>query len=780
MRRAALGVACIALALTGLTAAMSSSRAGAAPPQLTNTLVASVPAPTALAFTPDGRILVTTQPGQLRVLQNDALVPTPALNISSRVCTQSERGMLGVAVDPAFASNHFVYLFFTLKGPNGECGNATAGQAAPPNIPYNHVARFVLGDDNVATGETTIIDKMPSYNGNHNGGDVVFGPDGKLYVSVGDGGCDLRGGGCQGANDVSRDIDVGIAKILRVNADGSIPSDNPYAGESTNPCGDDGFTDPGKHCPETWAQGFRNPFRMAFGPNGKLYVNDVGQAVWEEIDDITPGADYGWNTREGPCVNGGSGATCGAPSASGLTNPIHAYQHGGTPTCDAITGGAFVPSGGTWPADYQGDYLFADYGCGKIFRLEPQSGGGFAQDDLVTNLGENSAVHMEFGPDQALYFTTYAGGGAIRKLAVTTTPPSSTSTSTTTTTPSTTPPTTAPPTTAPPAGTVYLSSLNPASAQNGLGPFERDRHNGGSAANDGGPLVVGGITYPRGLGVYPRSSLTYNLAKQYTTFRAKFGIDDSCGNAGSVRVEVHRVIGTQQFAVAASGTLTGASAPFDVNVDMRNADKLILYVLDVASNGSCARADWADARLTRVGTTPTTTTPSTTSPPSTTTTTRPPSSTTAPPVGTTYLSSLTPLSAKNGLGPVERDRHNGGAAAGDGGPLVVGGTTYVRGLGVYPRSTLTYDLAKQYSSFRAVFGIDDSCGSAGSVRIEVHRVIGTQDFAVASSGTLTGASAPFAVNVDVRNGDKLILHVIDVASNGACARSDWADARLLR
>ena len=123
MRRGAVAIASAVLALAGLTAVTRPGTAGAVPPPLTNTLVASVAAPTAFDFTPDGRILVATQPGQLRVIQNDALVATPALNISSRVCTQSERGMLGVAVDPAFATNHFIYVFFTLKGPNGECGN---------------------------------------------------------------------------------------------------------------------------------------------------------------------------------------------------------------------------------------------------------------------------------------------------------------------------------------------------------------------------------------------------------------------------------------------------------------------------------------------------------------------------------------------------------------------------------------------------------------------------------------------------------------------------------
>ena len=346
-------------------------------------------------------------------------------------------------------------------------------------------------------------------------------------------------------------------------------------------------------------------------------------------------------------------------------------------------------------------------------------------------------------------------------------------------------PTTAPPTTVP-AGTTYLSDLQPSSVTNGVGPMERDRHNGGAAAGDGGPIVLNGRSYAKGLGTNTFFDATYKLGGKYTSFTVDVGIDDSCGDGGSATAEVH----TEAGAVKVTPLFRGSSATQTLTVNVTGKSTLRLVAGAAGDGNACDRVDWAGARLT--GPTPpastTTTAPAstTTTRPPTSTTTRPPTSTTtpppttAPPTGTTYLSALTPLSATNGLGPVERDRNNGGAAAGDGGPIVVGGTTYARGLGVYPRSTVVYNLAKQYSSFRAVFGIDDSCGSTGAVRIEVHRVIGTQDFAVASSGTLTGASAPFNVNVDMRNGDKLILHVIDVASNGACARADWADARLLR
>ena len=350
--------------------------------------------------------------------------------------------------------------------------------------------------------------------------------------------------------------------------------------------------------------------------------------------------------------------------------------------------------------------------------------------------------------------------------------------------------TTAPPTSAP-SGTTYLSDLQPSAVTNAVGPMERDRHNGGAAAGDGGPIVLDGRTYAKGLGANAFHEVQYDLGGRYTTFTTDVGIDDSCGNAGSAIAEVH----TEKGAVKVTPMFRGSSPTQTLTVNVTGRSTLRLVSGAAGDGNTCDRVDWAGARLTGAtppaSTTPTTAPPSTTKPPTssttttTTTTTRPPASTsppptTAPPAGTTFLSSLTPLAATNGLGPVERDRHNGGQAAGDGGPIVVGGTTYTRGLGVYPRSSITYNLGKQYTRFRAVFGIDDSCGSAGKVRIEVHRLIGTQQFAVASSGTLTGASSPLNIDVDMRNGDKLILYVIDAGSNGACARSDWADARLLR
>jgi PKD repeat protein len=166
-----------------------------------------------------------------------------------------------------------------------------------------------------------------------------------------------------------------------------------------------------------FAWGLRNPFRFAFDPNAagtRFFINDVGQNQWEEIDAGQIGVDYGWNVREGHCANG-STSNCGAPPA-GMTNPIYDY---GRPTgCYAITGAAFVPTG-IWPAIYDGAYLFADYGCGKIFRLVPGGGNSYTVVDLATGVGGPTA--MTFGPynsTQALYYAAI-NSSQIRRIAYT-------------------------------------------------------------------------------------------------------------------------------------------------------------------------------------------------------------------------------------------------------------------------------------------------------------------------------------------------------------------------
>ena len=384
------------------------------PPGFTDTVVNSVPAPTGMAWTPDGRMLVTQDGGQIRVVtQGGQLLARPALNLASRICTESERGLMSVAVDPGFATNHFIYYFWTHNAHNF-CG--TGG----PDAPENRVSRAVLGDDNrVVPGSARIVvDHMLAQQNNHNGGDLHFGANQLLYVSVGDGGCviddDTR---CGPNNTNSRRLDIPNGKILRVTRDGGVPPTNPYVGapgarRCTRPAGPQPGSGP---CTETFASGFRNPFRFARLPGtNTFYVNDVGQGAWEEIDVLRAGKDYGWNVREGHCRTG-STTDCGPTP---FQNPLHDYSHVAT-GCQAITGGAFVPEG-LWPAPYGGSYLFADYGCdGKVFRLVPQPGGGFQQAEFLTEVGV--PVHLAFGPfgaTEALYYLDY-GGGTIHRVAFT-------------------------------------------------------------------------------------------------------------------------------------------------------------------------------------------------------------------------------------------------------------------------------------------------------------------------------------------------------------------------
>jgi glucose/arabinose dehydrogenase len=361
-------------------------------------LVTGVASPTAIAFTPDGRLLIATQPGQLRVYQGGALVATPAIDLATArsICTNTERGLLGVAVDPNFASNHYIYLYYTVKTGAG-CNGVLAA---------NRVSRFTLSDGNSAGSEQILIDNIPNPGGNHNGGELGFGKDGYLYIGVGD-------GGSTPATAQQRSILTG--KILRIAPDGSIPPTNPYVGADSVRCNQTGSTgDPNKICQEIYAYGLRNPFRVAFDPNAadtRFFINDVGQSTWEEIDLGQAGANYGWAVREGHCANG-STSDCGAPPA-GMTNPI--FDYGRSDGCGAIIGGAFVPNG-LWPAAYTGTYLFSDLNCGKIFLLRQTSPGTWARSDF----GAGAAVDMRFGPlgaSQALYYATYDNGGQIRRIS---------------------------------------------------------------------------------------------------------------------------------------------------------------------------------------------------------------------------------------------------------------------------------------------------------------------------------------------------------------------------
>ncbi len=378
--------------------------------------VADVPAPVALDFTPDGRMLVTSKPGQLYVVDNGQ--ESVALNLAAEVCSGSERGLLGVAVDPDFgeAGRNHVYLYYTYEKFD-DC---------PTNSdlePVNRVSRFTMSGNTVdPASERVLLDNIPSPNGNHNGGDLKFGKGDLLYVSVGDGGCDYAAGEeteCAGDNDASRDRNVVLGKVLRIRRDGGIPSSNPYTGEGSGRCNQTGRTAGGNNCRETFSRGFRNPFRMAVDPDAAgttLRVNDVGQNDWEEVDRARAGADYGWNICEGSYENPYD-PDIEKKCPNTYTGPIHEYNHNSG--CTSITGGAFVPDG-FWPTSYDKAYLYGDYVCNKIFKLTPRSGGGFSKTLFAGGLGDGGPISTEFGPygaaGRALYYTNLSSG-QVRRIA---------------------------------------------------------------------------------------------------------------------------------------------------------------------------------------------------------------------------------------------------------------------------------------------------------------------------------------------------------------------------
>ena len=328
---------------------------------LADRLVGTVTAPTDIAFLPNDRGLVTTRQGKVRLIDGGDVRPGAVLNIGGRTCSNGERGLLGITIDPNFADNRWFYLFWTFDKLDS-CG------AEPATTPVNRVTRFRLDADGTAANGSAkvVVDNIPSPASNHNAGDLAFGSDGLLYITTGDGGCQIGAPEqCGADNNNSRQLDIPNGKVLRVTRHGEVPDDNPYvdavgARRCTAPGGPDAGDGP---CVETFASGLRNPFRMDIAPGTSTpWVNDVGQSTWEEIDAIESGADYGWNVREGFCAVA-STTEC---EPSGFADPQFAYDRASD--CRSITGAAFVPPG-TWEGRFAGDYIFADFACDSLWRL---------------------------------------------------------------------------------------------------------------------------------------------------------------------------------------------------------------------------------------------------------------------------------------------------------------------------------------------------------------------------------------------------------------------------
>jgi hypothetical protein len=328
----------------------------------------------------DTRLFVVEQPGRIRVVKNGQLLTPPFLDISSRVLAGGERGLLSMAFDPQYASNAYFYVYYTSQ-PNGDIVVERYGGT--------------VGADVASATPTPVITIPHPGASNHNGGLVMFGPDGMLYLGTGDGG----GGGDPTGNGQNQNVLLG--KLLRLDVRTlpyTIPATNPFAGEA------------GKRG-EIWAYGLRNPWRFAFdrGANpSMLYIADVGQNRFEEVNvaaATSAGVNYGWNVLEGAhCYP--SGDAC---SRTGLQLPAIEYPN---PAVGCSITGGFVYRGAAIP-EARGQYFYSDYCSGFLASMSGGAGAGFTTRTWsVPSVGNV----LSFGEDAAGELYVLSGNGTVYRL----------------------------------------------------------------------------------------------------------------------------------------------------------------------------------------------------------------------------------------------------------------------------------------------------------------------------------------------------------------------------
>jgi putative heme-binding domain-containing protein len=325
------------------------------------TIASGISGATALAMAPDGRVFICEQTGSLRVVKGEGLLAEPFVTLD--VDDQWERGLIGVALDPRFADNGFVYVVWVGRKP----------------YPHHRVSRFTASGDTALAGSEQILfegDDQTKLGGQvsagHQGGAIHFGLDGTLFVALGE----------QTAEAPAQALDSLLGKILRLNADGSIPSDNPFVRETT-----------GKYR-AIWARGCRNPYTFAVDPeSGRMLINDVGGKN-EEINLGRAGANYGWPVADhGPLGDRG-------PAGDGpWDGPVFWYPQA------SICGGAFCPQrdgARAFPASFRGRYFFMDFVQGWIKTIDPTCRERPIPADVFAT-GLARPVDLAFAPDGSLY-----------------------------------------------------------------------------------------------------------------------------------------------------------------------------------------------------------------------------------------------------------------------------------------------------------------------------------------------------------------------------------------
>ncbi len=317
--------------------------------------------PTDMAFAPDGRLFVTEKAGRLRVIENGVLLDDPFLTVAAD--PQGHHGLLSLAFDPNFETNGYLYIFYTRA--EGD--------------PAVRLSRFQVSntDPNVAdpNSEVVLLGDIPIPTDLHDGGGMAFGNDGLLYLGIGDG----------GIPSAAQDMTSLLGKLVRLdvsNYPNIIPADNPYVGTP-------GIRD------EIYAAGLRNPFKLAVDEvDGRIWVTDTGTDKFEEINEVTAGANFGWPNFEG---NSGNLA---------FDDPIYTYAQTGVG--GAITAGTFY-RGNLFPTEYEGDFFFADFSHQVVRNLDTTN---FVETDFATGIA--GPVDIEVGPDDALYYLDIWTGSVFR------------------------------------------------------------------------------------------------------------------------------------------------------------------------------------------------------------------------------------------------------------------------------------------------------------------------------------------------------------------------------
>lgn len=763
------------------------------PAGFTETLVATgLSSPTAMEFAPDGRVFITEQGGKVRVVKNGALLPDPFVTVNAD--STGERGLLGVTVDPNFATNKYVYLYYT----------SASGES------HNVVSRFTATGDTVNPASEVKLLELPPVGGGtwHMGGAMKFGGDGKLYVAVGDYQVP--------ANASSLENPAG--KILRINADGSIPTDNPFYAQTT------GINR------AIYALGLRNPFTLGFNPTtGMMFINEVGQSGYEEINLVSGGANYGWPGSEGPT------------SLPGYTTPFYSYTHA---EGIAIIGGAFY-SGVTqvFPAQYAGKYFFGDFGYGWLKTLDP-----------ATKQVSTFATDLQFptgfatGSDGTLWYLSRgapSGGlpntGSVYKIAYDAFAPPKINTQ--------------------PADRVAVvgESAQFQVIASGAGTLSYQwRRNGqtitgatsatytrpnvtladtgatfdcvvtnsfGNATTRAALLTVTTDTRPTATITSPVIGTTFAGGQTLSFGGTATDTEDGTlpASAFTWQIDYHTGAITRPFLLPTTG-ITGGTFEVPTESPYTEADVFFRVILTVKDSAGLTHTISRDVAPRTATVTLTTNIPGTkveidgqpkNAPYSTTgvvglrRSIGVPLSQTVngtvyqftgwsdggaathsvffPSANTTYTANYVARQSvyvsdlpyagapTNGWGPVEKDKSNGEFAAGDGRAIQLNGVTYAKGLGVHANSEITYDLGGQYDRFISDVGVDDEVGTGGSVIFQVW-ADGVKLF---DSGLMAGPSDTKRVDVDVSNKLRLKLVCLTGGDDGTYDHASWADAKLL-